>query len=277
MNELATVEEGGLPAYLQDYQGPTGAEGIDNEDLTIPRLVFAQALTPAVKAGKVADGDIFLNITEETLAAKGDPLVVVPLITYKEYLLWKDRNDSGGGLLARASAVLVDGETKYAWDKPNTVFDNKIGGKKAVKWETGIFVDDEDHDLKSWGSSDTDDDKSPPAASVHHNYIVRLPEFGNMIAAMSLSITQVKRAKDFNAMLKLGTAPIFSRKFILSSEGDKNDNNQDFFNVRFRPYGYVTEAEMAANEDVIKGFENINLKFEQTDDSKANKSTGADL
>ena len=275
MNELATVEEGGLPAYLQDYQGPTGAEGIDNEDLTIPRLVFAQALTPAVKDGKVKDGDIFLNITQETLASKGDPLVVVPLITYKEYLLWQDRKDRGGGLLARASAVKVDGETKYAWDKPNTVFDNKIGGKKAVQWETGEFVDSDGFDLKSWGTSDPDDGSSPPAASVTHNYIVRLPEFGNMIAAMSLSVTQVKRAKDFNAMLKLGTAPIFARKFILSSEEDKSDSGE-FFNVRFRPYGYVTEEEMAANEDVIKSFENINVKFEQTDDS-VNKSTGADL
>lgn len=275
MNEVATVETA-LPAYLQDYQGPTGAEGIDTEDITIPRLVFAQALTPAVKDGKVKDGDIFLNITQETLAAKGDPLVIVPLITYKEYLLWKDRKDGGGGLLARATAVNLNGETKYAWDQPNTTFDNKIGGKKAVKWETGVYVDDDDRNLKVWGSSDPDDASSPPAASVHHNYIVRLPEFGNMIAAMSLSVTQVKRAKDFNAMLKLGTAPIWSRKFILSSEEDKSDSGE-FFNVRFRTYGHVTEQEMAENEDVIKSFSNINVKFDQTNDSPDNKSTGADL
>lgn len=275
MNEVANVEEAGLPAYLQEYQGPTGAEGIDNEDLTIPRIMFAQAMSPVVKEKKCADGDIFLNITQEVLAEKGEPLVVVPLITYKDYLLWKDRKDGGGGLLARASAVQVDGETKYAWDKPNSTFTTKIGGKKEVEWTTGLYVDDEGHNLKEWGSSDPDDPKSPPAAAVHHNYIVRLPEHGNMIAAMSLAITKVGRAKDFNAMLKLGNAPIFARKFLLSTEDDNRDAGE-FANVRFRPYGYVTEDEMKDNEEVIKSFANINVTFDRTEED-GKRDTSDDL
>ncbi len=275
MNDVANVEAG-LPAYLQDYQGPTGAEGIDNEDLTIPRIMFAQAMSPVVKEKKCEDGDIFLNITQEVLAQKGEPLEIVPLIAYKDYVLWRDRKDNGGGLMARASAVVVDGETKYAWDLPNTTFDNKIGGKKAVKWTTGVYVDDEGFDLKAWGSSDPDDPKSPPAAAVHHNYIVRLPQFGNMIAAMSLSITKVGRAKDFNAMLKLGSAPIFSRKFLLSTEDDNRDSGE-FANVRFRPYGFVTEEEMKENEDVIKSFKNINVTFDRSEDAAGARDTSEDL
>lgn len=271
MNDVVTVDQN-LPAYLQSYEGTTGAEGIDNDDLTIPRIMFAQALSPVVKEGKVKDGDIFLNITQETLAEKGDPLVIVPLVTFKEYLMWRDRKDNGGGLMARATAVNYgDGEIRYEWDKPNETFDNKIDGKKPVQWTTGQYLDDTD--LKSWGTSDPDDKNSPPAAQIHYNYIVRLPEFGNMIAAMSLSVTQVKRAKDFNAMLKLGNAPIFARKFIIVSEQDKSDSGE-YFNVRFRPYGYVTEEEMRDNEAVVKSFSNVNVKFDQS--NEAPQASGSD-
>ncbi len=262
VNGIIPLEQG-LPEYLKGYTGPTGAEGLTNEDMTIPRIELAQGLTPAVKDGKVADGDLFLNITQETLASKGDPLVIVPLVTYKEYLLWKDRADDGGGLLARASAVQVDGITEYAWDKPNETFKTKIGGKLAVEWTTGVYVDDKDHNLKVWGSSIKGDDTSAPAATETHNYIVVLPEHGNIVAAISLSVTQLKRARDFNSMLGLGETPIWSRVYVVNSEDDSRKAGE-FNNVRFRPYGMLDEASTARNKNLVDRFAGMNVNFDKS-------------
>lgn len=282
MNEVAVQNnfgiiplEQGVPEHLRDYHGPTGAEGLANEDMTIPRITLAQGLTPAVKDGKVNDGDLFLNITQETLAGKGEPLVIVPLVRYKEYILWKDRADDGGGLLARASAVDVDGETRYAWDLPNTTFKQKIGGKLAVEWTTGVYVDDPDHNLKAWGSSIPGDEDSAPAATETHNYIVTLPEHGGMVAALSLSVTQLKRAKDFNAMLGLGDTPIWSRAYIIESEDDSRKSGE-FNNVRFRPYGMLDAPSTARNEALVKRFSNMDVTFDKsTQETSAGK--GDDL
>jgi hypothetical protein len=269
VNGIVPLDQG-VPDHFKGYDGPTGAEGLTNDDMTIPRVELAQGLTPAVKEGKVKDGDLFLNISQETLAEKGAPLVIVPLVRYKEYILWKDRADDGGGLLARATAVKVDGATKYAWDQPNTTFKNKIGGKMAVEWTTGTYVDDEDHNLKVWGSSIPGDESSAPAATETHNYIVVLPEHGNMVAAISLSVTQLPRARDFNSMLGLvptapdgSPIPIWGRAFIMNSEDDSRKAGE-FNNVRFRPYGLCDEITTARNKDLVDRFAGMNVNFDKS-------------
>ena len=262
MTDLATVDST-LPAYLQDYSGPTGAEDIGSEDLTIPRIVLGQALTPAVKDKKVEEGDLFLNITEQALVEAGEPLLIVPLIQTKDYLLWRDRNDNGGGVMARATLDRTVG--KHRWDKPNQEFTTTYGRPpKKVTWKTGEFVDDDG--LKMWGSAFPDDKDSPPAATVHYNYIVMLPEHDGMIAGMSLSKTQVKRAKDFNAMLKLGNAPLCARLFYVVSEDDKS-NSGEFKNLRFRPAGFVDEATMLRNQALVDSFAGVNVNFDESSES----------
>lgn len=268
--EVAVTDDNQLPDYLRNYEGPTGAEGIENDDLTIPRIYLAQGLTPAVKDGKVNDGDLFLNLTETALAEAGEPLVIVPLIRTKEYLLWRNREDDDGGVMARAT-LRDDG--KYHWDKPHETFETVYGKPpKKVVYETGDpFESTDEEGLHVWGSSFPEDPDSPPAAAVHYNYIVMLPEHDGMIAGISLSKTQVGRAKDFNAMLKLGNAPIFARKFVVVSEDDKRGNN-DFKNYRFRPAGFVDEATMRSNLAIIESFEGINVNFDESSDSDDTES-----
>lgn len=259
MTSEVAVTDNQVPAYLRDYQGPTGAEGIDSDDLTIPRIYLGQGMSPAVKAGKVSEGDLYLNITETALAEAGEPLLIVPLIRSKEFLLWRNRDDDGGGVMARA--VLDRTTGKFVWDKPNQTFDTIYGKPpKKVSYTTGVDTDDDD--LTQWGSAFPDDPDSPPAAAVHYNFIVMLPEHDGMIAGMSLSKTQVGRAKDFNAMLRLGSTPIFARQFVVTSEDDKRGNNV-FKNYRFRPAGFVDEATMLSNKTIIDSFEGTNVSFDE--------------
>lgn len=240
---LATVaaDNKSVPAFLQG-QERTDRSNLDTTDLTIPRIKVAQDGNPEVKSGEVPKGALFLNVTGEVLAEFGKPLIMIPIISSKEYMLWRDQNDGGGGLLARAQPVLEDGKVRYKWDKPDSEFTTKIKGLVPVKWKTGKYIDEDG--LAEWGTQIEGDEDSPPAASVHYNYLCLLPELGNTIAAFSLSKSQVKRARDLNAIIEMSQFPIYSRVIRVTVEPEKNNSGQEFFNVRFKPAGLVQDEKL---------------------------------
>jgi len=255
-----------LPAYLADYQGETGAESIDNEDVTIPRIKLGQDMSPEVQAGTVARGALYLNVTGEVLAEPGEALEIVVIVQAKEFILWQDRQFDGGGILARAKKVLDPNteEFRYAWDKPNQTFENKIKGILPVTWETKTFVDE--NGMDRFGSANVDDPDSHPAATAHHNYVVVLPGHDNMVAALSLSNSQVKKAKDLNAMLKMGTTPIFARRFALTTRDDTSKAGDDFKNIDFKPAGFL-EDERSFNytKGLYESFSHKGFTVDQSD------------
>lgn len=231
----------GLPSYLAEYKGPRGTEGIESNDITIPRIKVGQSMSEEVKSGKIKEGDLYLNITGEVLAKAGEVLRAVLLVRSKEFILWRPREDNGGGILARAKPV-QDGDNgvRYMWDKQNASFEVKVGGKVKVVWKTKKFIDEDG--LDQWGSEIPGDADSSIAATAHHNFIVMLPDHGNMVAALSFSKSQVKKAKDWNAILKLSPAPIFARLFNVTTVDEKNDQG-DFKNFDVKPAGFVEEGD----------------------------------
>lgn len=258
------------PDYLKNYSGATGTEDIDNEDVTIPRIKLAQGLTPEVKDGKVKDGSLFLNVSGEVLAEPGKPLRFTPVARGKEFILWNPSR--GEGILARARRCIVKGVVLYMWDKQNTTFEVKFKQGPKVKWMTKEYV--EDNDMHAFGSSVPGDDDSAPAATAHHNYVVALPDYGNMIAALSLSRSQVKRAKDLNALFKLNPAPIFSRVFIVQSKAEKNDEG-DFYNYSFAPDGFVEDkADFENYKAIAEGFTERGYTVDQSDEDQSEGNRG---
>jgi hypothetical protein len=255
----------GLPAYLQNYKGPLGTEGIDKDDVTIPRLKMAQSMTTQVKDGDMEEGALYLNITGEALWNPGDkPLRVVPIAQAKSYILWKDRKD-GGGILARAKPVRgKDGVTRYKWDKPNQSFDNKVDGKTKVVWKTKNYIDEDG--LGEWGSEIPGNKESGMAATAHHDYVFALPDHDGLICAVSMSKSQVKKAKDFNATLKMGgDAPIFSRVFELSTAPETNEHGS-FANYSLKPAGFVEKKEdFEKFAAYSKGFTGTGFTVDQSD------------
>lgn len=258
---VAKVEKG-LPAFLNNYKGPTGTEGIESEDITIPRIKIGQSMSEEVKAGDIAEGALFLNVTGQVLAEPGDKLPFVLLARSKEYILWNPRED-GGGILARAKPVQTKDGTRYAWDKPNQTFEVKVGGKVKVKWKTGKFIDEDG--LGDWGSEIPGDKESGIAATAHHNFVVALPTLGGLVAALSLSRSGTKKAKDFNAVLKLGgRVPVFARKFTMTTVDEKNDKGA-FKNFSIKPDGFVDEKDFAGYQQMAEGFSNMNYSVDHSD------------
>lgn len=257
-----------LPDFLKDYKGPLGNEGIESTDVTIPRLKIAQSLTPEVKDGKLPDGALYLNITGEPVWVVGQaPLQAVIVVRGKEFILWRPREDNGGGILDRARPIVgTDGVTRYRWGKPNQSYEVKVGGKVKVVWKTKTFIDEDG--LDQWGSEIPGDQESGIAATVHHNYVVVLPEQGNMIAAVSMSKSGVKKAKDVNALLKQDAAPISGKLFNITTvaEVGQGGATERYFNWSVKPNGYVQDQALFAFADnVKKGFEASGFKVDQSD------------
>ena len=266
---IAKTGPGGVPAYLAGYTGPTGSEDIGAEDVTIPRIKLAQGLTPEVKDGTVPDGCLFLNVSGEILAAPGDPLRFTPVAVGKEFILWNPSR--GDGILARARRVFDGGRARYEWDKKNETFSVKFKNSPKIKWTTMTYVDE--NGMDQWGSAIPGDKDSGIAATAHHNYVVVLPDHGNMVCALSLSRSQVKRAKDLNALLKMGNAPIFARVFEVRSDGEKNDEGE-FFNYKFVPAGFVEKSDdFEAFKGLNDGFKERGFNVDQSDEDDEDGAT----
>ncbi len=252
-----------LPDFLQGYKGPTGTEGIESEDVTLPRIKIGQDMSAEVQEGRLERGDLFLNVTGEKMVGPGQKLDVVLLARNKEYILWRPRKDNGGGILARARPVQTKDGVRYAWDKPNTTFDVKVEGKVAVKWKTKTYIDEDG--LGDWGSEIPGDKDSGIAATAHHNYVAFLPSLG-ALAAFSLSRTAAGKAKDLNAILKQRTdVPMWGRKFTVETFKDHRDENE-FFNIKFLPNGFVERADFTGYDAMAKGFQNKGFIVDQSDD-----------
>lgn len=259
---LSEKQNAALPAYLKGFKGPTGTESIESADITIPRIKIGQGTSDEVKDGTLKEGDVFLNITKEVLAEAGKPLNFVVLARGKEFILWRPRKDNGGGILARARAVPGEGGTRYQWDKPDTSFEVKVEGKTKVTWKTKKFIDEDG--LDQWGSEIPGNQESGIAATAHHNYIVLLPDHGNLVAALSLAKSQVKKAKDFNALLKLGAGPLPSRLYSVQTIDEKNDQGA-FKNFKFNPVGYVSEGQYDVYGPMATAFAGINYSVDHSD------------
>lgn len=263
-----------VPAFLKDYRGPIGTENIDNEDVTIPRLKIAQAISDEVKEGTAKEGALFLNVTGQSLWNPGDPPLPALIVAQsKEYILWRPRQDESGGLLARAKPIRdqATGHTRYQWDQPNQSFDVRVEGKVKVTWKTGRYVDEDG--LGDWGSEIPGDKESGVAATAHHNYLLLLPTAGNVIAAISLSRSGVKVAKNLNAAIKMGDPkyPLPVRKFTFTTVDDVGANGDKYKNWAFKPAGYLTDNDADLAQLAMKYFQEFRTGAYTVDQTDAHK------
>ena len=241
-SEVATVGAAQLPDGFsdsqegyRDYDGPKGNEQFDSNDVAVPRLKLCQSMTPEVKEGKAKEGDVMHTITGEIVADLNTPLFVIPVVATKNYILWRDRKN-GGGVMARAEFEPYMGAGRFRWDKPNQDFEDKIDGKTPVKYHTKNYIDEDG--LDQWGTQLPGVPDSPPAATLHYNYVVVLPDRNYEMVLMSFARTQINPGKQLNSLLGFGNAPIFARRFKMETFIDTKGEN-DFANWRVSNAGVM--------------------------------------
>lgn len=219
-NELIVSDQ--LPEYIK--QGNRGAENVGNEDLIIPRVELVQALSPARKKTDAAyiegaeEGMLYNNVTRRLY---GSSVTVVPVFYSKQFLIWKDRKQGGGGSNGFRGAF----NTKTEAD--NTV---------VALGEEGLEVID----------------------TAQHFVLVRPQAEGGRWeeAVISMSKSKMKVSKRWNSLVRLSNADSFARAYALSAVTETNARNESYFNFSISPLGFVPkEVYMQAEKlyETIRG------------------------
>lgn len=224
-SEVGTV----LPDFMKGQAG-AGLEQVKSGDYEVPRVKLIQKLSPEITEHGIQFGHFFHTILEEDL---GSQITVVPIYVTKEFILWKPR-DSGGGILARA-------RDEVHWEPPSGEFSVQIDkGRKTVVWRLAPTV--EQSGLARWGSFDPSDPQSQPAATFMVNVAVVLParpELGP--AVLTFQRSSIAPGRRWLGKMRMSTAPIYGRRFIVSAVDDRNKSNQEFLNYRIEGVGLVED------------------------------------
>jgi len=187
---------GETPSYLAEAQEKAKAYAttpFSKEDYTTPRIYLLQGLSPQITLfpGEARIGHFWHGGMNVSL---GETFNFVTIQRNKRVILWRPRAD-GGGMLARS----ING---IHWDMgANQEFEVTVPKRRdPVIWRTGANVPDSG--LTQYGSSNPDDDKSPPAAHVNHEYLLYVighPELSPVV--YSVSSTGLKNSRAMNRTL----------------------------------------------------------------------------
>lgn len=229
----------GKPSYLAELEakGPAkSGDNFDQSDVTVPRIKLLQGTSKEIEAFSHAKiGHYWHTGLDMDL---GPTLDFIVCSRNKKMLLVAPLHD-GQGILARAD----DCKT---WDKTGS-WEVSLDPKKPkvlTKWT----IDTKDvaaSAVAEWGSSDPDNEDSPPAATLFYDYLVILPDHLDIgPAVLSLARSQIKRArKGLNDKIELhATAgrPMQALIFRATTTTEQSISG-DYKNMQFQANGFAPE------------------------------------
>lgn len=247
-----TAIDTAVPDYLRRSAGAAaaGLENVEQGDITIPRLALCQSMTPQRKKSEASyidgltEGQFFNTITGENY---GDSVRVVPLFFYKTRILFTPIDD-GGGMLCQAQ----DG--MHGVGEP---------GGECVKCPKAAFGED----------------KRPECAHFY-NYAVLVmsknrPIGLDSLAAFSLKSTGIKKAKDWNALIRLKGTDSYAGVYEISSAEQKNQAGQSWSTPVIKNAGWVSKDEFAIAEACYKSVRDMQNEGKLKIDPENAKDVGA--
>jgi hypothetical protein len=227
-----------VPEYLRRAPGepPAGLEQMDRQDMTLPRLALAQALSPQLSESdpKYIDGlrpGMFFNtITRENY---GKTVQLVPLLFYKTRILFGPL-DAGGGLRCQSQ-------------------DNLIGigepGGTCIKCPESQF-----------GSARNGEGKGTNC-NQFFNYAALIVNDGGVspegLLVFSLKSSALKVAKDWNALIRIRNLDIFAGVYEIKSVERKNEVGR-WFEPVIQPAGNVTRETYEAAKIAYQAVSELN-------------------
>jgi len=227
--ELASNE---VPDWLPKGAA-RGAENVSTDDMIIPRIELVQALSPARNKKDAAyiegaeEGMLFNNVTRELY---GESVTVVPVYYTKQFLIWKDRKQGGGGSNgfrgAFATRELAEAEI------------TKLG-------EDGLEVSD----------------------TAQHFVLVRSNE-GWSEAVISMAKSKIKVSKRWNSLIRMTNTDSFARAYKLSAITETNARNESYYNYGISPLGYVQKEVYERAEKLYETIRSGAVKVSDTFDSE---------
>jgi len=236
-------------------------EGLGSEDFKIPRIKLIQPMNPEVQSfpGEAKPGEFWHTGAAKSLGKEFKAQVA---IATKRVILWNPR-EAGGGILAFSA----DGNRWISGG--NGTFQVKLKDiKQPVVWETKGSV--KESGLTAWGSKIPGDTDSPPAAQVHYEYMLYLPDHPELSpVVMGVARTGLRNAKNFNTQLAMPRQPIQSILVRIFSDTKQNDGNT-YWVPNFATAGFVPKAQYEAAKKIAETQQHYTADYEQDEVSEDN-------
>ena len=266
--DVATIDktDAELPAYLQGMDTTGEDDNFDSSDIVIPRIKLLQGLSGEIEQFEHAKTGCFWHTgLDENL---GEKIVFIVADRRKKFLLSAPLAD-GQGILARAD----DAKT---WDRTGEWQVKLKGVKKPVTWA----IEDTNVDksgLAKWGTSNPEDEDSPPAATMFYDYLVFLPDRPELgMSVISLARSSIRAAKkglnDKIAMNRQNNRPMQSLKFSAESVDDISDDGP-YKNWLFKSAGFNMDESLFHKLTEYRGaLANLKIKDEDGDQTEESGS-----
>lgn len=218
---------------------------MDSNDITIPRIVILQGLSPEVSEGRGKPGEFYIKGLERNLGNK--PLEIVVLLRNKSRIRWQDLQ-LGGGILCRS-------------------FDAKAGqGEPGGNCDTCP--------MQAWEVSETNK-SGRPGCDLYQNLIVVLRTDEDwMPMAVSGNRSKLKALKNLNSLLMVEMAksrPLFAKSYIMESTEKTNTKGLRYFSYRISPgngNAMIPEPEQLRAYDLYKSLSGKKLNIVQEPDKE---------
>lgn len=244
--DVATVEPAGLPAGLDPgllaemEANRAHAEHFDIAQLTIPRLVVLQDLSPQVKERdaayvKGARPGLIFNTVQKWLTPSVE---FVPAKFVVRYIAWRPRPTGG---LVDQNLAREDVEANF---KPDGI----------GRWAGSMTVQRRGHEPESV--------RVEVIETPEWVGLARLPDGdGWSPVAVSFPSTKAKVVKEINTLIDLTkmpasdgrkfTPPAFFHRFLLDTAIESSGENE-YFNFRSTHLGWCTDAEVRGEAKALK-------------------------
>lgn len=223
---LQVASDGALPEYMKQYVTGERGDGLENfraeRDITIPRLVLLQALSPQVEQGLGKPGDILHSVSNEVLAAwpqgpnvlLGDPLEIVVIRHTLQWIEWNDR-EAGGGIKESSS------------DVNSTLAKRCEAGEKRLDKKGEV-----------------------QAVTEYHNFLAWIPRLGAGLDGMVMvncGKTNWKHGRNLITRMAMRGpgVPAYAGKYLVRAANEKNKQNQLYKVFKFENAGWTAESEFA--------------------------------
>lgn len=231
--DVALVNNDNAPAFLGGYAVPQ-EDNFDSSDVVIPRIKLLQSQSGEVQTFDNARIGEFWHTGFDMPLGTNFRFVIAD--RRKKYLLVAPLAD-GQGILARSDDAVN-------WDRLGEWQVKIKGVRNPVTWS----IDTKDV-LKSkvlqWGSSNPENEDSPPAATLFYDYLVFCPDMPDLgPSVISLARSQIRKAKkginDKIALHRTHGRPMQALIFSASSVEEHGDEGP-YRNWSFQSAGFVQD------------------------------------
>lgn len=240
---LAPIGDDNKPAYLlaleEQNKGKTiNADNFDQSDVALPRIKLLQATSKECEAFEDAKPGLFWHtgLDIPLSSAEKPELDFVVCARNKKYLLVAPLED-GQGILARADHFTE-------WDRTGTWQVKMRGVKKPIEWsiaDKNVVASG----LDQWGTSNPEDEDSPPAATLFYDYLVLIPDRPDLGPAIyTLARSGIQRAKrGLNDKIKMHETNGRPMQAIVFRAKPTNETGAEgaYKNVQFSTNGFASE------------------------------------